>query len=328
MVGGISNSSQCVHVPAGASGSSTTSAKLRVPAGSPLHSSEGETSAPWQECRVGIRPPSENAFENSLNAMRIASRFDRTSTSNARSAGSEPGAPGYQDSDARNLRQYLLIVMWLSLNKPKLDNLAGDIWRAPPYHALLVRRATHPARHPQGKAGGLWGADSVRTECIIGERVWTRIWGKEPPPHDPVRRSLPRPGDCRIADATIDVDPLPRADPAGSAAATRLLRRDVPCGALERAHVAAEDQRDSLRAYGAVAEAGRTGGAGTQATARGRQGHTRSCLPRSLHPRFSRVERHLCGEGRGSGDPAGDGSVHPRTGRGFLFRGPPAAHAN
>src|ERR1017187_1227490 len=228
MVGGISNSSQCVHVPAGASGSSTTSAKLRVPAGSPFHSSEGETSAPWQECRVGIRPPSENAFENSLNAMRIASRFDRTSTSNARSAGSEPGAPGYQDSDARNLRQYLLIVMWLSLNKPKLDNLAGDIWRSPPYHALLVRRATHPPRHPQGKAGGLWGADRVRTECTIGERVWTRIWGKEPPPHDPVRRSLPRPGDCRIADATIDVDPLPRADPAGSAAATRLLRRDVP----------------------------------------------------------------------------------------------------
>jgi UDP:flavonoid glycosyltransferase YjiC (YdhE family) len=38
---------------------------------------------------------------------------------------------------------------------------------------------------------------------------------KEPPPHDPVRRSFSRPGDCRIADATIDVDPLHRADALG-----------------------------------------------------------------------------------------------------------------
>jgi hypothetical protein len=63
----MSHKIQWVHVPFGASGSSTSSAKLRVPSGTPLHSSEGETSAPSQVCNRGISPPSANALEKIRN---------------------------------------------------------------------------------------------------------------------------------------------------------------------------------------------------------------------------------------------------------------------
>jgi len=62
----------------------------------------------------------------------------------------------------------------------------------------------------------------------------------------------------------------------------------------------AEDQRNALRAHGPVAEAGEIGGNGTRATARRRQIYARSDLPGSIHPRFSRVERHLCRKGLGA----------------------------
>jgi hypothetical protein len=55
---------------------------------------------------------------------------------------------------------------------------------------------------------------------------------------------------------------------------------------------------------------------------------TRSDFPRPLHPRFPRLERHLRREGFGSRDPAGNGSVPPRTGCGALFCRTPGANAN
>jgi hypothetical protein len=45
---GTSKSTQCVKVPTGASGSSTMSAKERVPAGGSSHSSGGERFSPSQ----------------------------------------------------------------------------------------------------------------------------------------------------------------------------------------------------------------------------------------------------------------------------------------
>lgn len=50
-----------VEVPTGASGSSTTRARERVPAGAPVNDSGGETFAPSQVCRLGIVAPSSNA---------------------------------------------------------------------------------------------------------------------------------------------------------------------------------------------------------------------------------------------------------------------------
>src|SRR5580658_6620820 len=82
---------------------------------------------------------------------------------------------------------------------------------------------------------------------------------------DSARRSFSRLADCRIADATIDVDPLHRADAAGQAARARVLRGDVPSGVLERAP---ENQRHALRAHGPFAKAGKAGGDGTQTIAR------------------------------------------------------------
>src|ERR1019366_1490717 len=63
------HNTQCTHVPAGASGSSMISAKLTVPAGVPLHSSCGETSAASQECFFGITAPSANAVLLSTSAI-------------------------------------------------------------------------------------------------------------------------------------------------------------------------------------------------------------------------------------------------------------------
>jgi hypothetical protein len=65
----MSYKSQWVHVPAGASGSSTTKAKLRVAAGSPDHSRDGETSAPSREWSDGMGAPLGKAAEKRVKGM-------------------------------------------------------------------------------------------------------------------------------------------------------------------------------------------------------------------------------------------------------------------
>jgi hypothetical protein len=58
---GMPHASQCVKVPTGASGSSTTSASERASEGAPDQESAGERSWPSQVCLRGIRSPSANA---------------------------------------------------------------------------------------------------------------------------------------------------------------------------------------------------------------------------------------------------------------------------
>jgi hypothetical protein len=55
------NSTQCTHVPIGASGSSTIRAKDWVPAGGSLQVREGETFFPIQEYFAGMDCPFSNA---------------------------------------------------------------------------------------------------------------------------------------------------------------------------------------------------------------------------------------------------------------------------
>src|SRR5688572_3745044 len=52
--------SQCTQVPRGASGSSQTSAKVRVSTGAPVQRSGGDRSSPSQVCRIGTVSPSRN----------------------------------------------------------------------------------------------------------------------------------------------------------------------------------------------------------------------------------------------------------------------------
>src|SRR2546430_14610604 len=68
-------STQCTHVPAGASGSSAISAKLTVPAGAPLQASGGETSAPSHVYLEGTADPSVKAVLVSENAMAVDTRM-------------------------------------------------------------------------------------------------------------------------------------------------------------------------------------------------------------------------------------------------------------
>ena len=48
------------------------------------------------------------------------------------------------------------------------------------------------ARHPQGKAGRVWGKDSARTECTVGRRVRPRIRSAKSLQHDPLCRGVSR----------------------------------------------------------------------------------------------------------------------------------------
>src|ERR1039458_5048032 len=84
--------------------------------------------------------------------------------------------------------------------------------------------------------------------------------------------ALCRPGspNCAAIGCTIELDPLLSHHLPGRPAPARLLCRDVPHRALEQAHAGKEDRFHALRAHRAVAEARKTGGAGTPATARGR----------------------------------------------------------
>src|ERR1039458_7972099 len=60
---GMFQMSQCVHVPMGASGSSTIRARDCVPAGASSQLSAGERSAPSQVYFFGITPPFGNAVD-------------------------------------------------------------------------------------------------------------------------------------------------------------------------------------------------------------------------------------------------------------------------
>src|SRR5215211_6556035 len=68
VTGSMFQASQCVNVPTGASGSSTTSTSARVPAGGSLQDGAGETSSPSQACREGISSPCPNALLLSPNS--------------------------------------------------------------------------------------------------------------------------------------------------------------------------------------------------------------------------------------------------------------------
>jgi hypothetical protein len=57
----------------GASGSSTISARLFVPAGTPVHAREGETSFPSQVCNFGIGPFAANAVDAITNPIAFSS---------------------------------------------------------------------------------------------------------------------------------------------------------------------------------------------------------------------------------------------------------------
>src|SRR5688500_16938056 len=60
----------------GASGSSTMSARLRAPCGTPLHASGGEMSGPSQVKRDGIAPSATNAGEENVSIMSPCSKPD------------------------------------------------------------------------------------------------------------------------------------------------------------------------------------------------------------------------------------------------------------
>jgi hypothetical protein len=61
----------------------------------------------------------------------------------------------------------------------------------------------------------------------IGSGIRPQLWREEFAPHDAVCRSLSQGGNCRIADATIELDPFHRSATPQEPAATGLL-----CGAL------------------------------------------------------------------------------------------------
>jgi hypothetical protein len=68
----MSNKTQCVNVPPGASGSSIISAKLFVFAGAPLHFSCGETFSAEQVNFAGMFAPSVNAAVIRVNGAAVA----------------------------------------------------------------------------------------------------------------------------------------------------------------------------------------------------------------------------------------------------------------
>src|SRR5215831_16045854 len=68
----MSNTTQCRKVPDGASGSSTTRTKLRVPSGAPDHDNGGEMSAPSQVYCAGISLPGGIAGLASIRGMAVS----------------------------------------------------------------------------------------------------------------------------------------------------------------------------------------------------------------------------------------------------------------
>src|SRR5579863_1679247 len=76
---GISNATQCVQVPFGASGSSHIKTKLFVPTGAPLHESSGEISSPSPVNCLGIMAPLPKDDDVIVNDM-FLSPFANTTT--------------------------------------------------------------------------------------------------------------------------------------------------------------------------------------------------------------------------------------------------------
>src|SRR5438874_1751550 len=68
----MSNSTQCVKSPLGASGSCMIRAKLRVFGGTPFHRSSGERFSPSHVYSTGMDAPSEKAVEENARAVRVA----------------------------------------------------------------------------------------------------------------------------------------------------------------------------------------------------------------------------------------------------------------
>src|SRR5262245_62171711 len=94
----MSNSTQCVNVPPGASGSSAISAKLCA-AGAPSQRSGGETSAPSQVYVAGIAAPSANAV---LVSVKVTGAPPVVLASGAGAAGAAPPQPKRQPIAAMN----------------------------------------------------------------------------------------------------------------------------------------------------------------------------------------------------------------------------------
>src|SRR5262245_56393295 len=77
VAGGLLQRTQWTHFVrggegSGASGSSTLSAKLLVPSGTPDHESGGEASCPSQVCRAGISSPWAKLDDVSENATAVS----------------------------------------------------------------------------------------------------------------------------------------------------------------------------------------------------------------------------------------------------------------
>src|SRR5512144_936757 len=77
VVGRMPVTSQCVNVPFGASGSSTSTAMLLVPFGTPDHESGGEISLPSHVYFWGMAPFSENAVDVTLSDIFVLRWVER-----------------------------------------------------------------------------------------------------------------------------------------------------------------------------------------------------------------------------------------------------------
>src|SRR5439155_3775442 len=110
--GGIPYITQCTHVPAGASGSSHTSARLLAWDGTPDHASGGETSSPLQVWRAGIAWPASNTVLVTWIVMDVFSP-----------AGTPDSPPDRTHADASNAtsgeRKTRTDLMWGSISPPQ-----------------------------------------------------------------------------------------------------------------------------------------------------------------------------------------------------------------
>src|SRR2546427_9617671 len=94
---------------------------------------------------------------------------------------------------------------------------------------------------------------------------------------------------------------------------------------MELENAGEEDPVHALRAHRAVEETGATDPTGTGWVEVAGHADTGPGLPRSLHARLPRTQRHVRREGPGSGDPSGDGGVHPRARDRLLLHRTPEA---
>jgi hypothetical protein len=93
-VGGRLNTTQCVYVPPGASGSSTTNATLTAPAGSPLQVSGGAVLLPLQVNLAGIGVPAVKAGLRTMIVTGAADAAVGVTEVTAARAGDRDAPPG------------------------------------------------------------------------------------------------------------------------------------------------------------------------------------------------------------------------------------------